>query len=63
MLPPPPVVCGRYLNAKLNDAQRIEAQAFEAGKARLKGLHFVSVQATPEDDGVVAFWLCREMSI
>jgi hypothetical protein len=34
----------RYLTAKLTDDQRIEATAFETGKARLKGLHFVGVQ-------------------
>jgi hypothetical protein len=51
----------RYLTAKLTDEQRIEAQAFEAGKARLKGLHFVGVQKTPEDDEVAGFWLVREV--
>ncbi len=51
----------RYLTAKLTDDQRIEAQAFEVGKARLKGLHFVGVQATAEDDDVAGFWLVREI--
>jgi len=53
----------RYLTAKLTDEQRIEGQAFEAGKARLKGLHFIGVQTSEEDDDVKGFWLCREMSI
>jgi len=53
----------RFLTAKLNDPQRIEAQAFEAGKARLRGLHFVGVQCEAEDDDVEGFWLCREMSM
>jgi len=51
--PPPPLLLlftffGSYLTAKLNDPQRIEAQAFEAGKARLKGLHFIGVQVRGE---------------
>jgi len=57
--------CGlstRWLTAKLTDDQRIEGQAFEAGKARLKGLHFVGVQSSPEADEVQGFWLCREMT-
>ena len=40
-----------------------QGQAFEAGKARLKGLHFIGVQTSEEDDDVKGFWLCREMSI
>ena len=50
-----------YLTAKLTDDQRIEAQAFEASKARLRGLHFIGVQKSPEDDEVAGFWLVREM--
>ena len=40
----------------------LQGQAFEAGKARLKGLHFVGVQSSPEADEVQGFWLCREMT-
>jgi hypothetical protein len=50
----------RYLMAKLNDRQRAEAAAFEEGKAALRGLHFVSVQKT-EDDDPEGFWLLREL--
>jgi hypothetical protein len=50
----------QYLMAKLNDQQRIEAIAFEEGKDLLKGLHFVSVQNT-EDDDPEGFWLLREL--
>lgn len=53
----------RYLTAKLSDEQRIEGQAFEAGKARLKGLHFIGVQSSAEADDVKGFWLCREMGL
>lgn len=50
----------QYLMAKLNDEQRVEAAAFEEGKDRLDGLHFVSVQKT-EDEDPEGFWLLREL--
>lgn len=55
--------CGlstRYLMARLTDAQRMEGEAFEASKAALKGLHFIGVQSSAEDDEVAGFWLLRE---
>ena len=53
----------RYLMARLTDDQRLEGQAFEAGKANLKGLHFVGIQGSAEDDEVAGFWLLREMDL
>lgn len=50
----------QYLMAKLNDLQRQEAAAFEEGKDKLGGLHFVSVQRD-EDDDPAGFWLLREI--
>jgi hypothetical protein len=50
----------QYLMAKLNDLQRQEAAAFEEGKDKLSGLHFVSVQRD-EDDDPAGFWLLREI--
>jgi hypothetical protein len=50
----------QYLMAKLNDVQRQEAAAFEEGKDKLGGLHFVSVQGD-EDDDPAGFWLLREI--
>lgn len=50
----------QYLMAKLNDEQRVEGAAFEEGKDLLKGLHFISVQET-EDDDPEGFWLLREL--
>mmetsp|Transcript_4956 Transcript_4956/g.9453 ORF Transcript_4956/g.9453 Transcript_4956/m.9453 type:complete len:348 (+) Transcript_4956:107-1150(+) len=48
----------QYLMAKLNDVQREEAAAFEEGKDKLNGLHFVSVQDDDESDPA-GFWLLR----
>jgi len=53
----------RYLMARLNEEQRIEGQAFEAGKTVLKGLHFVAIQNTATDDEVAGFWLLREVDM
>lgn len=53
----------RYLMAKLRDDQRVEAQAFEQGKARMQGVHFVGVQEDPEADEVEGFWLLREAKL
>lgn len=50
----------QYLMAKLNDEQRAEAAFFEEGKRLLKGLHFISVQKS-EDDDPEGFWLLREL--
>lgn len=52
-----------YLMARLNEQQRLEGQAFEAAKAQLKGLHFVGIQGSAEDDEVSGFWLLREMDM
>jgi hypothetical protein len=49
-----------YLMAKLNDAQREEANIFEEGKAALGGLHFISVQRDENDDPA-GFWLLRDL--
>ena len=53
-----------FLVAKLDEAQRTEAAAFERAKAALGGLHFVVVQQ-PDDDGVepAGFWLLRETAV
>jgi len=52
----------QYLMARLNDAQREEGAIFEKGKNDLRGLHFVSVQKSDDDDPD-GFWLIRDISI
>ena len=49
----------QYLMARLTDEQRVEAEAFEAGKRRLGGLHFVAVQSDFEADDVAGYWLLK----
>ncbi|CAM9338370.1 unnamed protein product, partial [Phaeothamnion confervicola] len=56
--------CGintQYLVARVQDEQRAEAQAFEAGKTAARGLHFVAVQEDADADNVAAFWLLKEV--
>eukprot|EP00565_Helicotheca_tamesis_P004380 CAMPEP_0185724080 /NCGR_PEP_ID=MMETSP1171-20130828/672_1 /TAXON_ID=374046 /ORGANISM="Helicotheca tamensis, Strain CCMP826" /LENGTH=288 /DNA_ID=CAMNT_0028391855 /DNA_START=413 /DNA_END=1279 /DNA_ORIENTATION=+ len=48
----------KFLVAKLNDLQRSEGAAFEEGKDKLGGLHFVSVQEDDDSDPA-GFWLLR----
>jgi len=50
----------RYLMARLDDQQRMEAGIFEESKENLKGLHFISVQKD-EDDDPAGFWLLRSL--
>jgi hypothetical protein len=56
--------CGintQFLAARVTDAQRAEAQAFENGKAAANGIHFLAVQEGPESDEVEGFWLLKEV--
>lgn len=51
----------QYLMARLNDVQREEGVAFEEGKDRLGGLHFVAVQEDENDEEPAGFWLLRDL--
>jgi len=51
----------QYLVAKLDEGQRKEGVAFEQGKERMGGLHFLCVQEDEEDEEPKGVWLLREV--
>jgi len=53
----------QYLVAKLDDSQRKEGVAFEEGKERLGGLHFLCVQEDEDDEEPKGVWLLRETDL
>eukprot|EP00981_Chlorochromonas_danica_P009893 scaffold2865_cov160-Ochromonas_danica.AAC.4 len=50
----------QYIVAPLQEKQKEEAQIFEQGKGQAMGYHFLSIQESPESDGVEGFWLLRQ---
>ena len=53
----------RYLLAKLNDDQRVEAGGFEGSKEGVDGLHFLAVQRDEVDEEPKGFWLLRNVDV
>jgi RNA-binding protein Tab2/Atab2 len=49
----------QYLMARLDDNQRAEAAIFAQGCDELDGLHFISVQASSDDETPAGFWLLQ----
>merc|ERR1711907_680590 len=49
----------RYGAYRKSEATDQEAEAWEAAKNRVAGLHFMAIQTTPESDQVAGVWILQ----
>ncbi len=57
-------VSDRWLLAAVNNKATIEeAKAFEAAKAAANNVHFIGIQANPEEEKFAGFWLLKELQL
>ncbi|KAM3094549.1 Tab2/Atab2 family RNA-binding protein [Phormidesmis sp. 146-35] len=56
-------VSDRWILTSIDAKTKVEAQAFEASKARSQQVHFLAIQSSPDVEAFAGFWLLQEINL
>ncbi|KAM3106783.1 Tab2 family RNA-binding protein [Phormidesmis sp. 146-33] len=56
-------VSDRWILTSIDAKTKVEAQAFEASKARSRQVHFLAIQSSPDVEAFAGFWLLQEINL